>query len=262
MSASRAPQTVVKTLRLLDYFTAERPQCGLSDLSRAANMPKATVARCLAALEQAGFLVQDPETKNYRLGYKLLELGNLVRDQIELRKVALPFMIALRDKSGESVHLTAVVDGEGTYLEKVDSLQPVRLWTRLSGRGPLYAGASRKILMAYLPEEEINAVIKKGLVKFTERTITDPDALKQHLRTIREQGWATSAGELFPESASVAAPIRDDTGKVVAGLSVAGPASRFTDERVAELIPMVVETANAISRALGYNHGTAQAPAS
>lgn len=262
MAASRAPLTVVKTLRLLDYFTADRPECGLSDLSRAARMPKATVARCLAALEQTGFLAQDPETKNYRLGYKLMELGNLVRDQIELRKVALPFMVALRDKSGESVHLTAVVDGEGTYLEKVDSLQPIRLWTRLSGRGPLYAGASRKILLAYLTEEEIDAVIKKGLVKFTDRTITDPDALREHLRGIRERGWAISAGELFPESASVAAPIRDDTGKVVAGLSIAGPASRFTDERVAELIPMVVEAANAISRTLGYRQGASPVQAS
>lgn len=219
-------------------------------------MPKATVARCLAALERAGFVVQDPETKNYRLGYKLLELGNLVRDQIELRKVALPFMVALRDRSGESVHLTTVVEGEGTYLEKVDSQQPIRLWTRLSGRGPLYAGASRKILMAYLSDEEIDAIIKRGLTRFTAATITDPDELRKHLHLIRQQGWATSRGELFPESASVAAPIRDHTGKVVAGLSIAGPASRFTDERMGELISMVTETASAISRALGYNDGT------
>lgn len=252
MSFAGTRSTIEKALRLLDLFTAERPRWGLSEISRESGVPKPTVHRWLCALERAGFVRQDEKNRSYGLGYKLLELGNAAHNQIELSSIALPHMEQLRDRCGESVHLTVIISGEGVYLAKVDTDHPIRLWTRLSGRGPLYAGALRTILMAYLSEKEIDETIARGLEGFTQHAITDPDKLRARLRLIRQQGWAVSKGELFADSASIAAPIHDERGKVIAGLGVAGPITRFTDDRINEILPMVIETANVISQLLGY----------
>lgn len=254
MASPRVSQSAIKTLKILDYFTMEHWEWGLSDLARAAKTPKTTVARCLDSLQQVGFLAQDEKTKNYRLGYRLMELGNLVRDKLELRRVALPFMKSLSNQSGETVRLTALDGNEGIYLETIECKLPVRLWTPPNSRGPLYAGASRKILLAYLPEDEIDAIIGQGSIGYTNATITDPDKLKKHLGQIRRQGWASSQGEWFEDSACIAAPIRDRSGRVVGGLSIVGPSSRLTNRRMKELIPMVVQTANAISGGFGYQN--------
>lgn len=253
MCPEETKNTIEKALKLLDLFTADKPRWRLSEMAREVEIPKPTVYRWLSALERAGFVAQDPKTKSYTLGYKLIELGNTARDQIDLAAVALPYMEQLRDRCGESVHLTVVINGEGVYLEKVDTDHPIRLWTRLSDRGPLHAGASRTILMAYLPEEEIDRIIARGLKKFTDKTVTNPEKLKEKLRRIRQQGWAVSKGEVFSDSASIAAPIYNDKGEVIAGISVGGPINRFTEERIKEILPMVVETAGLISRNLGYN---------
>lgn len=261
MANPSVSRSVIKTLKLLDYFTADHWEWGLSDIARAVGEPKTTVARCLESLQAAGFLSKDEKTRNYRLGYKLMELGSLVRDKLEIRRIALPFMKSLSSRSSETVRLTALDGNEGIYLETIECKLPVRLWTPPNSRGPLHAGASRKILLAYLPEEEIDAILGQGLTGYTKATITDPDELKRHLAQIRKQGWAYSEGEWYEDSACIAAPIRDRTGRVVAGLSIVGPSGRMAAPRTNELISMVLRTAGDISLALGYEgYGGESAP--
>ncbi|HXF81558.1 MAG TPA: IclR family transcriptional regulator [bacterium] len=257
--------TLTKGLRLLDAFSSERPTLDLGDLVRATGLPRATAHRLLSALRTLGYVQYDPATRHYRLGYKLLERGYLVSEQIELRRVARPHMERLRDLTRETVSLQ-VVDGDaGVYVEKLEPLEGFRLWTRVGMRRPLYAGCSMKVLLAHLPPERIEQIVRRGLPRLTPLTIVDPDALRRDLAAIRAQGYSVTFGESHQGVHGVAAPIRDHTGGVVASLSVLGPAARIPRSRVPALVPQVVAAARDISRDLGYvgpaaPHRQARAP--
>jgi IclR family acetate operon transcriptional repressor len=162
-------------------------------------------------------------------------------------------MQELRDKTGETVHLTMEISGEGVYVEKVESYSSVRLSTRLGTRAPLHAGASFKVLLAHLPRNRVEEVIKQGLPKLTEHTIANATALKNELEKIRKQGYAISHGELYDGFTAIAAPIRDSENQVIAGISVIAPSAKYASERVKEMISWVRETANHVSVSMGWN---------
>lgn len=244
--------TLVKGLRLLDAFSLERPTLDLAGLAAATALPRATAHRLLSALRELGYVHYDADTRQFRLGYKLLERGYLVSEQIDLRPVARPHMERLRDLTRETVSLQ-VVDGEaGVYVEKLEPLEGFRLWTRVGMRRPLYAGCSMKVLLAHLPPERIEQVIRGGLSRLTPQTIVDPDALRRDLTVIRAQGYSVTYGESHEGVHGVAAPIRDHTGRVVASISVLGPAARIPRARIPQLIEQVVRAGRDISRDLGY----------
>lgn len=224
----------------------------LGALAEATALPRATTHRLLSALRTLGYLQYDPGTREYRLGYKLLERGYLVSEQIDLRPVARPHMEQLRDLTRETVSLQ-IVDGDaGVYVEKLEPLEGFRLWTRVGMRRPLYAGCSMKVLLAHLPPDRVEQILRRGLQRLTPLTIVDPEALRRDLAAIRSQGYSVTFGESHEGVHGVAAPIRDHAGRVVASLSVLGPAARIPRSRIPELIPQVVHAAQSISRDLGY----------
>lgn len=248
--------TVEKALKLMDYFELETPYWGLSALSKKAGLSKATTYRFLSALVKTGFLEHDPGTKQYRLGFKLLELGNRVLERITLRDLALPFMERLRNETKETVHLTMKINGEGAYIEKVESISPIRVVTRIGARGPLYAGASFKILLAYLPPEMIDEILeKKKLKRFTKNTITEKEKLLRELKLIKQRGHAISHGELHEGFTSVAAPIRNRNGEAVAGISVIAPAEKLTSKAIREkdIVRLTKKAADDISLQMGWS---------
>ncbi|MDR7481331.1 MAG: IclR family transcriptional regulator [Armatimonadota bacterium] len=244
--------SLAKGLRLLDAFSLERPGLTLADLTAASGLPRATVHRLLSALRGLGYVHYDPPTRQFRLGYKLLERGYLVSEQIDLRPVARPHLERLRDETGETVSLQVVDGYEGVYVEKLEPLAGFRLWTRVGMRRPLHAGCSMKVLLAHLPPEQIDEVLQQGLARLTRLTITDPEALRRDLATIRAQGYSVTFGESHDGVHGVAAPIRDHTGRVVASVSVLAPAARIPRSRIPELVEKVTEAARRISRDLGY----------
>lgn len=251
---SKSATTVEKAISLLEYFDLQTPYWGLSALAREAGLSKATAYRLLSSLEKLDFVELDPVTKKYRLGFKLLDLGNRILERLKLREVALPYMEKLRDKTQESVHLTIEINGEGVYVEKVESFSSVRLSTRIGARAPLHAGASFKVLLANLSENRINEIIKRqGLPRMTKNTITDEKVLRKELNNIRREGYAVSHGELHYGFGAVAAPIRDIEGKVIAGISVIAPSARLTQDRIKEISLLVTGVAKEISFCLGWN---------
>lgn len=248
--------SVAKALSLLNYFTKEQPVLTLDELCVLTKFSRSTTYRLVTTLEHAGFLHRIPDhNKEYRygLGFKLLELGSMVKEQLEVRRVALPHMIKLRNEVGDSVQLV-VVDGlEGVYVEVVEAIKPVRLYIRPGRRAPLYAGASTRLLLAFMPEEKIAGILKKRPpVVHTPATITDVPRLLGVLAEVRKAGYALSRAELEPGSAELAVPLRDHAKKVVAALSIAGPLHAYQDEDVERLLPVLRQTARDISRSLGY----------
>lgn len=244
--------SLAKALQLLDAFTLDCPALDLAGLTAASGLPRATAHRLLSTLRELGYLQYDPATRQFRLGYKLLERGQLVSEQIELRPVARPHLERLRDETRETVSLQVVDGDEGIYVEKLEPLEGFRLWTRVGMRRPLHAGCSMKTLLAYLPPDRIEQVIARGLPRLTAHTITDPERLRRDLASIRAKGYSVTFGESHEGVHGVAAPVRDHTGRVVASLSVLGPSARIPRERIPDLIANVTRAAGAISRDLGY----------
>lgn len=205
----------------------------------------------LASLVETGFLQKDNQ-HSFSLGIAFLEYGQLVSDRLNISEIALPIMKQFRDKAGEAINLSIRDRNEAIYIEKVDTLQPVRLFTKVGRRSPLYAGACSRTLLAFLPEEEIKHYLEKTpLISIGKGTITDYNVLMEKLNETRTYHYAISHSELENDTSSVAAPIFDHNGTIAASISVAGPDSRFTKERYAELIEQTKAAAAKITELIG-----------
>ncbi|GEN32572.1 MULTISPECIES: IclR family transcriptional regulator [Aneurinibacillus] len=249
-------QSVIKALKLLDFFLGEKKELTLSEIATKSNMPRPTVYRLLTSLEVCGFLAKTKNTEQdvrYHLGLKLLELGNIVLEQLELRTVALPWMRKLCADINEAVHLVILDGDEAVYIEKVESSHAVRLHTRVGKRSELYIGSGPKLLLAYLPKAEQETLMEKmTFTKLTPHTIGNKETLYKEIEKIRRNGYSISRSEQDEETIGVSYPILDYTHKVVAALTVSGPTTRM-QEKVEEIIrKKTKETASRISRELGY----------
>lgn len=251
MKHIEAIPTLERPLYLLGFFSEERPYWGLSELARASGWPKATCLRSLRALEQHGLLVR--ENDRYRLGTRLLHLGTLVRAAYPARQVALPFMQALRDATGQSVQWV-VRDGlEGVYLEVVEARFRVRLYVAPGRRAPLYAGASTRLLLAFAPKSVQEAIFQGERVCYTPATPVVLEDLQKLLAQTYQTGFAASFGELEPHSAELAAPIRGPEGEVVAALSLAGAEAHYRDPKMlCSYLQALSQSAREISEKLGF----------
>lgn len=245
-----------KALKLIDFFIKEEKPIGLSELSRMSGTPKATVYRILTTLEENGYLNRvdsGDDRGKYRLGFKFIEVGKIVSENMELRKIALPYMKELGQKTMENVQLIAPVGDEAIYIEKVESPHPVRLYTRVGRRVPFYGGACSRAILTFMRDEEIDNLLKAiELKKITPNTIIDKDKLLETIQQDRKNGYTISYGELEPDTVSIGAPIFNDHGEVIASVSIAGPEGRFQGERLKELISGIKDIATKISTVLGY----------
>lgn len=244
-------KTVVKSLGILKLFYFHH-QLTLQEMVDLSGMPKTSVHRQVKALEEMEFLTRDQEGK-YTLGLIFLELGQLVSERLDIRRLALPLMCRLRDEMKEAVNLIVREGDEAIYIEKVDTNNPVRLYTRVGRRTPLYAGACSRILLAYMPEEEAEHYMNQTELKaIASGTITDRARLRQLIAEVKANGYSVSYAELEDYSAAVAAPIFNHRGQVVAGISMAGLEAHYRGKNLPLLVEKIKQTARDISRQLGY----------
>ena len=246
-------RTVERAIEVLFAAAESNGQgCSVSELARVLRMPRPNVYRLVAPLCAQGLLRALPgDRRRYQLGLRLLDLGERVKQGLNLRQVALPFMQELRERTGESVYL-AVRDGwEGVIIERVEASRNLRLFAGVGLRIPLHGGASAKVLLAWAPSDEVEAMIRAGLPRRGPNTITDPERLRAHLAQIRRNGYARSHSELDDGATGIGAPIRDYSNEVCGGLSLAGASYRFPERVMPRLIREVVLTAKRISDALG-----------
>lgn len=250
-------QTIERVAIILDIIGQYPNGLSLGDLAHDANLPKGSAHRLLSSLTYFDFVRQDPTTKNYHLGFKLISLGNLLLSQIDLRSEARPYLLDLAESVKETVHLVILDQQEALYIDKVESGgQPpgLRMVSMLGSRMPAHCTAVGKVLLSALPEEELEKLVgDKGLTKQTEKTITDFGKLKTHLQRVRTNGYAFDQEENEVGIRCVAAPIRDQLGEVIAAISISVPVSRIKAHVLRkELKNQIVETALRISRKIGY----------
>ncbi|MFB5190602.1 IclR family transcriptional regulator [Alicyclobacillus fastidiosus] len=244
--------TVVKSLTILNLFL-EHDRLTLNEMVHLTNSPKTSVFRMVKSLEQMGFLDKD-ETGKYSLGLLFLQFGHLVRDRLSIRQVALPVMQKLRDQVGEAVNLIVRDHFEAVYVEKVDTIHPVRIYNEHPGRRvPMYAGACPRILLSFMSKAEQETYFRNVvLLPIGRGTITDVGQLRAALDAAKDNGYTVSHSELQDDTSAVAAPIFDHAGDMVAGLSIAGLSTRFGDDVLPSLIERVKEAARQCSSLLGY----------
>jgi len=253
-------QTIERASQILDILGQSQHGTSIRELSTKINLPKGTIHRLLSSLLYFGYVRQEPKTRNYFLGFKLVELGNLLLGQLDLRKEAEHFLRDLAEGTNETVHMVVMDRDEVVYIEKVELEQQsggLRMASRVGLRNPIHSCAVGKVLLADFPDEALDHFLKgKNFMKRTENTITDPVQLKEHLKSVKKQGFAIDDEENEKGIRCVAAPVRNGVGKVVAAISISGPAFRVTRKVVQESLKKeVMETAFKISQRLGFREG-------
>lgn len=247
-------QSIDRALQVLELFSLEKPEWGVTEISKALNIYKSNVHNVLTTLAEKGFVIKDSKTDKYKLGIKFFELGSIVIKNMDLRKVAHPYIEELSKEFKETVHLGILDKGRVVSIEREESDTGLCSHIEIGKRTPLHCTAVGKAIMSYLSENEINLIIKeKGLKKFTENTITNKEGLKNELKKIRIQGYAVDNIEHEEGVRCVAGPIRDYAGKVIASMSISGPAFRINEDNTPNIAKKVKEYCDCISKEMGYN---------
>jgi IclR family transcriptional regulator, KDG regulon repressor len=251
-------QTIERVSLILDRVGQKPQGTTIKDLSGGLGLPKGTIHRILSSLSYFGYVRQDPETKNYSLGLKLMELGALLGSQLDLRKVAEPVLRDLVEKTGEAAHMVILDRNEIVYIDKIEARQTTGglvMSSRVGARNPAHSCAVGKVLLSHLSDEALESLIReKGLSPRTANTITDPRLLKSHLEVVRRQGYAIDEEENERGIRCLAAPIFDGRGRPVAAISVSGPAVRVTKKVIQDVFKKeVMKAASEISRRLGFD---------
>ncbi len=243
--------SVANAARVMKAFTPAEREWGVTDLARRLGIAKSTAHRLLATLTDEGLLEQDPTTGRYRLGLVVFDLAAAAQS-VDLHEAVLSPMTELRNRTGETIQV-AVLDGrEVVYVERLDSPNTMRLFHEVGRRNSAHSTGCGKALLAFLPPEQLDRILRNWkLTAKTPHTITDAAVLRRELAESRRRGYAVNRRESDSGVISVAAPIRDVTGRSVAALSVVGPADRLEPHEL-RVAQATVECAALISRRLGY----------
>ncbi|MFQ5857529.1 MAG: IclR family transcriptional regulator [Anaerolineae bacterium] len=237
---------------MLETFLDGEDRLTLAQISRDSGLSKNKTFRILSTLEKHRLVKRD-EVGAYHLGVRFLDFGQRVRREMGLLEASRPVLDWLVEQTRETVFLGVVDGSEALCVDMRESPQSIRLFAEVGRRAPLYTGGVPKVLLAFLPEEERDAMLETIELKpITPHTITDRRTLEKLLRVIRNQGYIVTADDLDVGAHSIAAPILDHRGKVIAAISVAGPSNRFTDEHIQRYVKLIRQGAAQISRALGY----------
>jgi len=247
-------------LRAIDILglLEENAALSVTEISDLLRFPRSTAYKYLAVLMERRFVEYDQSLGKYKLGMKLFELGTSVQNRIVVGKIARPYLEELSNELGETVGLTLLDRNDALYVEKVEpeSTETMVFLSRKVIRFPLHAGAASKILLAHLEDEKIEAFLKtQKLVKYTRKTIVDPDKLRKEIKRIRKAGYAFSEEEIDLGVRALAAPIFDHDGKIAAGLVVFGPTQRIDDHKKEKILKAIFECSKEISKRIGGKVG-------
>lgn len=245
-------QTIRKVGQILNLFTVEEPEWGVSEVAVALGLPKSSVSAMMSSLADQGILKRTGE-RRYRLGWRIMAMSRVLLETTRFRDEARRGMEHLASTFGETMHLAALERGQVIYVDKVEGRRAIRVVVTAVG-GKFYAHASGvgKALLAYRPWEEVVEILEKeGMPKLTPNTITTLEEFREELELVRKRGYAHDNEEATPELCCVAAPIRDYTGEVVASMSLSVPAYRFweSEEKYRNAL---MATVCQVSRNLGY----------
>lgn len=250
--ATVRPQLLERAFGVLALFATGTREWTTTEISAIAELPLPTTHRIVVALAAHRYLVRDPVTKRFRLGPAAMALGQAAQASVDLSSLAARALPALAQATQETALLTVLADtrDSAVCLQRVESPQPLRMSVEPGSSLPLHAGASQKILLAYLPDVEQKAVAAGRLDALCSNTIVDGAQLLDELERTRERGWAYSFEETNPGVWGAAVGIRNLAGEPVAALGIAGPQVRATRETVTSAVLALARAAGEMAEAL------------
>jgi IclR family transcriptional regulator, KDG regulon repressor len=239
-------------LRILHLFSESPRGLTAKQVAALSRLPVSTVHRFLSNLVAAGFLNRDLEG-THCLGVACFSIGQAAAGQLDIRRLSLPYLRELNQQTRETIHLTVRHGLSAVYVEKLDSPEPLRIYSRIGGLVPLYCTAVGKVLLAYMPAEEQERLLPQlDLKRLTANSVGNLQELKSELYRVRKNGFASDLEEHELHIRCVAAPIWDHTGSVQSSLSVTAPAFRMPVGRLRQLAPVIQAAGLKISAELGY----------
>jgi DNA-binding IclR family transcriptional regulator len=239
-------QSVERALLLIEELAGGPKRLG--DLAEVLGTHKSTVLRTLQTLEKHGWVRREGEIPVFRLGLRVVELSGSVLEDLDIRKVARPQLARLGAATGETVHL-GIMDGSAmVYLDKVESVHPVRMYSRIGARAQLHCTGVGKVLLAFTPVEDWPEM---GLQQFTARTIVTHEGLVSATADIRRRGWGWDEQEHEETVRCIAAPVLGPSGEVLAAVSLSVPTSRLSTKQLREHVPLLLDVTGQISAGLG-----------
>lgn len=245
-----APESsLARGLRVLTHLALAGRPLGVTELAHHFGVPKSNMHRHLNTLVGQGFASRLAGGR-YRASLKLWQLGLATYNSLGIVRLARPALDDLVEASEETVHLSVLDKGDVLYVDKIDSPQPVRAYSRLGGRAPAHCVATGKALLAHLDPTRLDALVGNGLARHSSQTITDAGTFEAHLAQIRAAGFAVNRGEWREDVYGLAAPIRDAAGSIVAAVGISGPKQRLGERRLKQLTPFVKQAARRIEAAL------------
>ncbi len=252
-SKSAPVGVVAKVLKILEALDASPSGLQLRQITQQTGVHKSTAYRFLAHLESEGYLYRD-DAGAYIVGPRLARLGTGIPYHATLRRVSRPVLQDVWKTTVETVNLGVLDGADALYLDVLESPHQFRLVSEIGMRRPLNCTALGKAILAYLLTEEREEVFSSlTFERFTRHTVPDLPRLKKELAKVRQQGYALDEQETVLGARCVAAPIMDESGKVAAAISVSGPTTRITRERIQCIVGTVKEGARAVSELLGYS---------
>jgi len=246
-------KSLQKALRILVHLGENGPEMRVTEIASAMSLNKTTVYRLLNAMAKFGFVEQNSETERYRLGLKLHELGLKALESRTLQREAHRFLLEMSRRSRETVSLAVHSPGAIICLDRIKSPRTlISMGTEIGGRFPAHCTAIGKAVLAYLPADEVEVILRNNAMpRLTPSTLTRTAELKSDLRRIRQRGYALDNQELERGLNGVAAPVRTADDRVIAAVGIAGPTLRFRGRELSDKIALVRETAEKLSASLG-----------
>ena len=247
-------QSLHRAIAVLDCFRDIQPQLGVREIARQLELHPSTVGRILTTLTSLGILNQDKETHRYRMGSKVLKWSSVYMSNVDLRVEARPYMDELHRVTQETVHLD-IPDGVSRIcIDRIESPHRLRWVAHIGERMPYYASAAGKVMLAFMPLQQQKAIVKStAMERLTPNTVTDPKVLFQELELIKKHGYAVSEGERVEGVSCVAAPIFEPAGQVIGGITISGPMTRFSEQKIKEYAKLLLRATRQLSTSMGYH---------
>lgn len=249
MAAGSSDGTVAKALEALDLVAAFGRPVRFSDLLEHSPYPKATLYRLLQTLVSQGMLAYEADRGFYTMGIRLVRLAHVAWAQSSLAPIARPHLDRLSGEVGETVHLAQLDHAQVLYVDKRNAREPVHMYSQAGKVGPAYCTGVGKVMLAHLPDAQLPALLgQQSWHRFTDNTLTTPEALQAELATIRARGFAFDAEEHEPGIICVALPILSSRGGVLGALSVTSTTSRTSLDALEGLVPVIAGIARTIAQ--------------
>jgi DNA-binding IclR family transcriptional regulator len=249
-------KTLDKSLTLLEYFSIKQKEkdgeIGISEINKTLHLGLSTIHRILSTFKSRGYIIQNQKTMKYKLGIKLFELGCIVQNINHLSEALKPHIYNLSQSTRETANLAIIEGREIIYIAKVESQQELTTNIRVGTRLPAHCTALGKAMLAYLSDNEFHQLYESNvpIIALTQGSISSLDKLKKELKKVRKQGYALDLEEYKIGIHCIGVPIFNKNGEVMAAVSITGPASRFTIDKMKDAKNQLIALSNEVSKSL------------